>query len=150
MSVSEQTFTTETLEATNEFATRVALHSLGLTIASVMVRAAAFVARRWTGPSSTSGKPSSEATTIATARNNGTTTSTKTRSALEPGVWARTLWAVSAGSYEYEQDSYSQMTWLATRVTTTPSSSSAYAQSRAVSLDMSKALTMVTLLSCDR
>ena len=88
----------EPLKITDKFPTSVALHGLGLAIPSVMVRAAAFVARCWTGSCCTTCKPSSEATTVAAPGYNGTTTSAKTGSTLEPSIWTRTLQTTSAGS----------------------------------------------------
>lgn len=38
---------------TNEFATSIAFHSLGLAVPGIVIRAAAFVARCWAGASST-------------------------------------------------------------------------------------------------
>ena len=85
-------------ETTDKFSTSIALHGLGLAIPGIMIRAAAFVARCWTGSCCTTCKPSSEATTVATTGYNGTTTSTKTRSTLETSIRARALQAISARS----------------------------------------------------
>lgn len=72
---------------TYELATGVALHRLRLTIASIMVRSAAFVARGRAWTTSTTSKPSTETTPVSSPRN----WSTAAKAWLNTTVRARAL-----------------------------------------------------------
>lgn len=98
-----------------QFATRVAFHSLGLTIACIVVWPAAFVARC---SSIVANKSSPETTTAAVA--------TTWSATAAWGPWCR-VWIRAAAS---------QMPHLSTRIAATSCSSTTKAESGAISLDV--------------
>jgi hypothetical protein len=110
----------------------IALHGLGLAISGEMVGATALVAggrSRTTGESTAAAESTSESATT----DGGSTGTTTTTTAAHTGTSR-----VGARS--------SQVAWLATVVATTAGSSTAQAESRAVSLDVAEALAVVALL----
>jgi hypothetical protein len=129
-----------------ELAASVALHGLSLAIASEVVRATALVA----AGSATTGEATA-ATGKATSEGRASSTATDRSHGSGTGSRAAPLFIVSVyvvRECKDEELTYGKVARLAARVAATVGSTTADAEGRAVSLNVTKTLAVVALLGC--
>lgn len=132
---------------TDKFPAGITFHGLGLAIASVVVWPPALIAGSWSR-SANSAIASTEATCVTTAASHPAATATSIRWSLISSVRACTLDKRQLLLvFMIPPLSYRNMADLAAGVTASSTSTSAtYAESRTVSLYMTKALAVIALL----
>lgn len=137
------------VQATYELATCVTFHCLSLTVTSVVIWPTALVT---SGRTRSTSESTTESTSVPSTRDESSTASTYWPATK--CIWATplqtTISSLCVSYWMTRSSTYSKMTGLAASVATSAGTGSTYAQGRAVSLNMAKALAVVTLLRCCR